>query len=281
MRALLAQSDYDEALDSLGKNRNQDWTDVEKRIDCKALSQIQLHLHNNILQEVLCEKTAAALWLKLEGICMSKDLTSKMHLKQKLFLQRLPEEGNVLNHISEFKEIISDLAAMEVKYEEEDTALMLLCSLPSSYTNFRDIILYSCDTVTLNEVYEALNSKKKMKLMVPHDGSSSSQAEGLSVRGRTKEKNSNNGNRGKSKNRYRGQSQSRDKKYCRYCRRDGHDISECFKLQNKEKRKGNKQGDNSANVARDDSSDDALVVIAGCAETNDEWVLDTACTFHM
>ena len=63
--------------------------------------------------------------------------------------------------------------------------------------------------------------------------------------------------------------------------KDGHDISVCFKLQNKEKRKGNKQGDNSANVARDDSSDDALVVIAGCAETNDEWVLDTACTFHM
>ena len=52
-------------------------------------------------------------------------------------------------------------------------------------------------------------------------------------------------------------------------------------MQNKEKRKGNKQGDNSANVARDDSSDDALVVIAGCAEANDEWVLDTACTFHM
>ena len=210
MRALLAQSDYDEALDSFGKNRIQDWTDEEKRIDCKALSQIQLHLHNNILQEVLSEKTAAALWLKLEGICMTKDLTSKMHLKQKLFLHRLPEGGNVLNHISEFKEIISDLAAMEVKYEEEDTALMLLCSLPSSYTNFRDTILYSRDTLTLNEVYEVLNCKEKMKLMVPHDGSSSSQAEGLSVRGRTKEKNSHNGNRGKSKNGYRGRSQSKD-----------------------------------------------------------------------
>jgi len=44
--------------------------------------------------------------------------------------------------------------------------------------------------------------------------------------------------------------------------------------------KGNKS-ENSANVARDESSDDALVVIAGCAETNDKWVLDTACSFHM
>ena len=83
MRALLAQSDYDEALDSFGKNRIQDWTNEEKIIDRKALSKIQLHLHNNILQEVLSEKTAAALSLKLEGICMTKDLTSKMHLKQK------------------------------------------------------------------------------------------------------------------------------------------------------------------------------------------------------
>ena len=114
---------------------------------------------------------------------------------------------------------------MDIKYEEEDTALMLLCSLASSYsTNFRDTILYSRHTLMLNEVYEALNSKEKMKLMVPHDGSCSSQAKGLSVRGRTKEKNSNNGNRGKSKNGHRGRSQSRDKKYCRYCKRDGHDI---------------------------------------------------------
>ena len=52
-------------------------------------------------------------------------------------------------------------------------------------------------------------------------------------------------------------------------------------MQNKEKKKGNKQGENSANIAHDDSSDDALVVIAGCAMTNDEWVLDTTSTFHM
>jgi len=71
MRALLAQTDYDEARDSFGKQRIQDWTNEEKRRDRKALSQIQLHLHNNILQEVLSEKTAAALWLKLEGICMT------------------------------------------------------------------------------------------------------------------------------------------------------------------------------------------------------------------
>jgi hypothetical protein len=152
MRALLAQADYEDALDSFGNKRIAEWTDEEKRKDRKAMSQIQLHLHNNILQEVLTEKTAARLWSKLEGICMTKDLISKMHLKQKLFMHRLQEGGNVINHISQFKEIITDLAAMEVQYEKEDLGLMLLCSLPSSYTNFRDNILYSRDTLTLNEV---------------------------------------------------------------------------------------------------------------------------------
>src|ERR1043165_1392335 len=259
MRALLAQADYDDALDNFGKSRIQDWTPEEKRKDRKALSQIQLHLHNDILQDVLSEKTVAALWLKLEEICMTKDLTNKLHLKQKLYLHKLSEGGNVLSHISEFKEIITDLAAMEVKYEEEDLGLMLLCSLPSSYTNFRDTILYSRDTLTFNEVYEALHSKKKMKLMVSGDGSSSSQTEGLSVRGRTNVKGSSNGNKGKSKNGYRGRSQSRGKKkYCRYCKKEGHDISECFKLQNKEKRNAtykpqDNKGENSANVARESS----------------------------
>jgi hypothetical protein len=39
---------------------------MRKKKDRKALSHIHLHLSNNILQEVLQEKTVAALWLKLE-----------------------------------------------------------------------------------------------------------------------------------------------------------------------------------------------------------------------
>jgi hypothetical protein len=89
----------------------------------------------------------------------------------------------VLDNLSEFKEIVADLESMEVKYEEEDLGLILLCSLPSSYSNFRDTILYSRDTLTLNEVYEALQAKEKMKQMVSPE-SLNSQGEGLFVRGR-------------------------------------------------------------------------------------------------
>ena len=114
MRAILTQSsDLDEALDGFGKKDAKTWTDDEKRKDRKAFSLIQLHLSNNILQEVLAEKSAAALWLKLESICMSKDLTSKMHVKMKLFSHKLQEGASMMNHLSIFRQIVSVLLSID------------------------------------------------------------------------------------------------------------------------------------------------------------------------
>ena len=44
-----------------------------------------------------------------------------------------------------FKKIVVDLHTLEVKYEDEDLGLILLCTLPSSYATFRDTNLYTCD----------------------------------------------------------------------------------------------------------------------------------------
>jgi hypothetical protein len=181
MRAILSQSDrdLDHALDGFGKKDIRTWTDEERRKDRKALAHIHLHLSNNILQEVLEEKTAAALWLKLESVCMSKDLTSKMHVKMKLFSHKLQEGGSVLTHISVFKEIVADLTSMDVKFDDEDLALLLPCSLLASFNSFRDTILYSRDTLTVAEVYEALTAKEKMRLMVNSEDAAGSSGQAL------------------------------------------------------------------------------------------------------
>jgi hypothetical protein len=130
---------------------------------CKALSMIHLQLSNNMLHECLEEKSVATLWLKLELICMQKDLASKMHIKIKLFTHKLQEGGSVLTYITVFKEIVADLMSMEVKFDDEDLALLLLRSLPISYINFQDTILYSHDELTMVEMYEALTAKEKMR----------------------------------------------------------------------------------------------------------------------
>ena len=86
------------------------------------------------------------------------------------------------DQLTVFKEIVSYLKTVEVKYNENDLGLILLCLLPSSYVTFRDTILYSHDTLTLEEVFDALFSREKMKpLIVGFEA----QTEGLVVREKT------------------------------------------------------------------------------------------------
>jgi len=48
------------------------------------------------------------------------------------------------------------LLALEVKLEEEDKALLLLSSLPSSYDHLATTIMYGKDTLELEDVRQML-----------------------------------------------------------------------------------------------------------------------------
>ena len=71
---------------------------------------------------------------------------------------------------------------MEVKYYDEDLGLLLLCSLHSSFANFRDTLLHSRDQLTIGEVYGSPQQKERMKDML-QSKESSSKGEALQVRG--------------------------------------------------------------------------------------------------
>ncbi|GJZ47818.1 retrovirus-related pol polyprotein from transposon TNT 1-94 [Tanacetum coccineum] len=92
----------------------------------------------------------------------------------------------ITEHIDKFNKIILDLANIEVKFEDEDLALLLLTSLPASYEHFVDTVLYGRETLTLEDVMATLNSKeiKERSKAKGDDG------EGLCVRGRTDRKDS-------------------------------------------------------------------------------------------
>ncbi|KAG8478610.1 hypothetical protein CXB51_028417 [Gossypium anomalum] len=243
MQAVLAQMDLEDALLGIDKMPSTLTDEEKKRKDRKALTQLHLHLSNEILQDVMKEKTAAALWKRLEQICMSKTLTSKLHMKQRLYAHRLEEGASVHEHLTVFKEILSNLEAMEVQYDKEDLGLILLCSLPPSYSTFRDTILYSRESLTVDEVYDSLTSYDKMKhLVVKPD----SQGEGLIVRGR-QDRNTDDD---------RGRTQERN---------------------HRAKSKGRSKSSN-----REDYSDGELLVASvNDSKVSEEWILDSGCTFHM
>ncbi|KAG8480001.1 hypothetical protein CXB51_025036 [Gossypium anomalum] len=265
MQAVLAQMDLEDALLGIDKMPSTLTDKKKKRKDRKALTQLHLHLSNEILQDVMKEKTAA-----------------------RLYAHRLEEGASVHEHLTVFKKIFSNLEAMEVQYDKEDLGLILLCSLPPSYSTFRDTILYSRESLTVDEVYDSLTSYDKMKhLVVKPD----SQGDGLIVRGRqdrnadddrgrTQERNPRGKSKGRSKSSNRG-------KTCNFCKKKGHIKSECYKLQNKIKREAanqkGKQPKNpgEADVVEDYSDGELLVASVNDSKVSKEWIFDSGCIFHM
>jgi len=69
--------------------------------------------------------------------------------------------------IAKFTSIINDLNKIDIKIKNEDQALLLLCSLSSSYKSFREAIYRCKSTVNVNEVKKYLLNKDKIdkKLM--------------------------------------------------------------------------------------------------------------------
>ncbi|CAD6252723.1 unnamed protein product [Miscanthus lutarioriparius] len=135
-------------------------------------------------------------------------------------------------------------------------------------------------------VADLVSMEEKMRGMVrENDGTSSSKGDALHVRGRTKNRSSNDDNDGRKNYERRGRSKSKphgNKKFCVYCKLTNHNVEDCRKVQNKEKRKNKSTGKVSvAAAASDDDSGDCLVVFAGCVAGHDEWIFDSACSFHI
>ncbi|GKD79983.1 hypothetical protein Tco_1342604 [Tanacetum coccineum] len=184
MRALLIQHGCEAALEILPADMEaQAKAEVNKKAHCVVI----LCLGNKVLKEVTGETTAARVWTKLETLYMKKSLANKLYLKKKLYTFYIPAEQKISEHINKFNKIFLDLSNIEVKFKDEDLALLLLTSLLVSYKHFVDTLLYGWEALTLEDVMATLNSKEiKERSKAKGDN-----GEGLYVRGRTDHRDSN------------------------------------------------------------------------------------------
>ena len=86
--------------------------------------------------------TIIGLWLKLKNLYKTKTLASRLHLKQRLYLLHMSEGTSVKSHIDQFSSSIMDVSNIDVKIDDEDQILLLLCSLPSSCKNFKETLVW-------------------------------------------------------------------------------------------------------------------------------------------
>ncbi|CAL1408658.1 unnamed protein product [Linum trigynum] len=270
MQALLKQQGLWAPLSGKSKKESideEEWITLEE----KAHSTILLCLANDIITEVATEKTAAGLWLKLESLYMTKSLTNKLHMKQRLFSLHMEEGTSLRNHLDQLNTILLDLRNIDVKIDDEDAALILLVSLPQSYENFVDSFIAGKDSLSLEDVRSALHTRE-----VRHKASGSgseNQASGLAS---TSSRRQQSGNRKANTN---SNSAGLKDDICHYCKEKGHWKFDCPKLKKYQEKK-----ESSVVVAEETNSDfeDGLALAVNeQVHHQDVWYLDTAADYHM
>ena len=73
-------------------------------------------------------------------------------MKQHLYTLKMHEGTPVQEHLDEFNKIVLDMKNLDIKLDDEDQALIMLCSLPASYENFVNSMLYGRESITLEDV---------------------------------------------------------------------------------------------------------------------------------
>eukprot|EP00253_Pinus_taeda_P002282 PITA_02282 len=141
----------------------------------------KVKMHDLLVQQ---EKTVAGLWSKLEKLYMTKSLTNRILLKRQLYGLRMKEGTSIADHLNVFNTLLVQLNSLDVKFDSEDKAITLLCSLPESWDHFVTSISFSTsDIIEFDDVVGALLAEETRK----RSNADTSTSEVMMARGRSRE----------------------------------------------------------------------------------------------
>ena len=236
-------------------------------LDRKALGFIRLTLAKNVAFNVKNVTSTVDIMKVLADTYEKPSASNKVHLMRRLFNLKMVDGTRVADHVNEFNGIISQLSSVEINLEDEVLALILLSSLPESWSATVTAVSSSSGTkkMKLADIRGLILTEDIRRKDLEGPSSSALITEG---RGRTQER-SQGGDRGKS----RGKSKTKAKgTKCWHCGKTGHWKKECRSWKGGD---GNKT-DQSANAAAE--VQDALVTSEDVA--NECWYLDSAASYH-
>nr|GEZ11179.1 zinc finger, CCHC-type [Tanacetum cinerariifolium] len=172
----------------------------------------------------------------------------------------------------EFNKLIGDLANIDVDIDDEDQALMLLTSLPSSYDNFVETLFYERKSLTLEDVLSSLNSwELKKRTDAKDDG------DGLYVRGRSDHQ----GNQGRGSLRSKSKGKGTYKLKCYICYSEDHLKKDCQKKNKKKLISFVKKNAGQGSGMHYKGYDTGDLLMAGSEERFLEWIMNSGGSFHM
>ncbi|VFQ69302.1 unnamed protein product [Cuscuta campestris] len=226
------------------------------------MSVIRLLLTKNVAFNILKEKTAVGIMDALSNMYEKPSVANKVFLIRELVNTKMKEGTSVTEHINKLNSILTRLASVGIKFDDEVQALLLLSSLPDSWSGTVTAVTGSVgpDGFTFDQIRDLVLGED-----VRRKSSRESSCELLHV-GRGRRNSRDNG----SRNRRRSQSKTRDSSgvTCWKCKEVGHFRNQ-FPKEDKE-----------VNISRGSASDEE-VTLTCCEESNvDSWVMDSGASFH-
>ncbi|KAI3816312.1 hypothetical protein L1987_16005 [Smallanthus sonchifolius] len=257
IEALLCQKDLDAVLEGEKPEgmSQADWMKMDK----KARAVITLSLSENVAYNIQKETSAKGMMEALSNMYEKPSAANKVYLIRELVNTRMKEGDSVANHINNLNSILSRLVSVDIKFDDEVQALLLLSSLPDSWSG-------TVTDVTSTSKSSKFTFEKMRDLILGEDarrrgsGESSSSLLSTEARGRKNQRESRQSKR-------RSVSKARKDVVCWNCNEVGHFRNQCSKQ---------KKEINSAGDYNDD--DDALV--CSVESSVDSWVMDSGASFH-
>jgi hypothetical protein len=179
----------------------------------------------------------------------------------------MKEGTKVVNYLNTFNTLIVQWTSMEVKFEDEDKAITLLCSFPESWDNIVTSISFSSTNVSY---YDSVVGALLAEEMRRKSSKETSPSEVMLVRGRTKEQNERIFSQSKSRHR-------KGKEKFRYCGKTRHLKKDCWKRKESEensKKEGNLTVTNSGMTNQ-------FLSVSSNLQYQEEWNLDSGASHHM
>ena len=111
----------------------EEWSLLDKQV----LGVIRLTLIRSVAHNVVKEKTTVDLMKALSSMYEKPSANNKVHLMKKLFNLKMVEGTLVAQHLNEFNTITNQLSFVDIDFDDEICALIILASFPNSWKAMR------------------------------------------------------------------------------------------------------------------------------------------------
>ena len=126
----IASASFGEKPESM---KAEEWALLNRQV----LGVIRLTLSRSVAHNFVKEKTTTDLMKSLSGMYEKSSANNKVHLMKKLFNLKMLENASVAQHLNEFNTITNHFSSVEIDFDDEIRALIVLASLSNSWKTMR------------------------------------------------------------------------------------------------------------------------------------------------